>query len=125
MYSCGIFERPEATLEEAATAKVERICRKLDLRAKTIWSKSAPAGAGLRFTRRRTTDAASRPRRFRARSTITRSSNRGRGAVGANHRAVRGLPRLSGQFDKLVSIEMIEAVGHQFLDHIFANAASC
>src|SRR3984957_7026326 len=33
MYSCAIFDRPELTLEEAATAKVDRICRKLDLRA--------------------------------------------------------------------------------------------
>jgi cyclopropane-fatty-acyl-phospholipid synthase len=28
--------------------------------------------------------------------------------------------KLSGQFDKLVSIEMIEAVGHQYLDGFFA-----
>jgi cyclopropane-fatty-acyl-phospholipid synthase len=39
MYSCAIFARPDATLEEAAIAKVDRICRKLDLRAKIICSK--------------------------------------------------------------------------------------
>src|ERR1700726_2781327 len=33
MYSCAIFTRPDSTLEEAAVAKVDRICRKLDLRA--------------------------------------------------------------------------------------------
>src|ERR1700719_68187 len=33
MYSCAIFDRPELTLEEAARAKVDRICRKRDLRA--------------------------------------------------------------------------------------------
>src|ERR1035437_7282553 len=32
MYSCAIFERAGATLEAAAAAKVDRICRKLDLR---------------------------------------------------------------------------------------------
>ena len=31
---------------------------------------------------------------------------------------------LQGQFDKLVSIEMIEAVGHQFYDVYFAKCAS-
>ena len=30
-YSCGIFERPDSTLEEAALAKYDRICRKLEL----------------------------------------------------------------------------------------------
>ena len=31
MYSCAVFEPPEATLEEASLAKLERVCRKLDL----------------------------------------------------------------------------------------------
>jgi cyclopropane-fatty-acyl-phospholipid synthase len=30
-YSCGIFERPESTMEEASVAKFDRICRKLRL----------------------------------------------------------------------------------------------
>ncbi len=33
MYSCAIFPRADSTLEEAALTKVDRICRKLDLRA--------------------------------------------------------------------------------------------
>ncbi len=33
MYSCAVFERPEATLEEASLAKLERVCEKLDARA--------------------------------------------------------------------------------------------
>jgi cyclopropane-fatty-acyl-phospholipid synthase len=32
VYSCGYFERPEATLDEAQQAKLEHICRKLMLR---------------------------------------------------------------------------------------------
>ena len=31
MYSCAVFEAPEATLEEASLAKLERVCAKLDL----------------------------------------------------------------------------------------------
>ena len=30
-YSCAVFERPDATLEEAQTAKLDLVCRKLDL----------------------------------------------------------------------------------------------
>lgn len=30
-YSCALFERPGMTLEEASLAKLDRICRKLDL----------------------------------------------------------------------------------------------
>ncbi len=31
MYSCAVFERPGASLQEASVAKLERICRKLEL----------------------------------------------------------------------------------------------
>jgi cyclopropane-fatty-acyl-phospholipid synthase len=31
MYSSAVFERPDMTLEEASVAKLDRICRKLDL----------------------------------------------------------------------------------------------
>jgi cyclopropane-fatty-acyl-phospholipid synthase len=31
-YSCGIFEGPDATMADASRAKLDRICRKLDLR---------------------------------------------------------------------------------------------
>jgi cyclopropane-fatty-acyl-phospholipid synthase len=82
MYSCAIFERPDATLEEAATAKVDRICRKLDLRAHDHLVEIGTGWGGF-----------------------------------AIHAAKNyGCRVLTGQFDKAVSIEMIEAVGHQFLD---------
>ncbi len=32
VYTCGYFETPEATLEQAQVAKMEHVCRKLDLR---------------------------------------------------------------------------------------------
>lgn len=35
MYSSAIFERLQMTLEEASIAKLERICRKLDLKPGT------------------------------------------------------------------------------------------
>ena len=32
MYSCAIFDHPQATLRQASVEKLERVCRKLDLR---------------------------------------------------------------------------------------------
>ena len=57
-YSCAIFERPASSLHEAQVAKLDRICRKLDWRRATTCSRSAPAGAASRSTRRRASAAA-------------------------------------------------------------------
>ena len=120
MYSCAIFERPEATLEEAATAKVDRICRKLDLRAHdhlveigTGWGGFA-IHAAKNYGCRVTTTTISRAQHDYAVKRIA--------AEGLSERITvlfEDYRDLSGQFDKLVSIEMIEAVGHQFLDSYF------
>lgn len=37
----------------------------------------------------------------------------------------RDLPQLTQQFDKLVSIEMIEAVGYQFFETFLPSVAGC
>jgi len=120
MYSCAIFERPDATLEEAATAKVDRICRKLDLRAHdhlveigTGWGGFA-IHAAKNYGCRVTTTTISRAQHDYAIKRIA--------AEGLSERITvlfKDYRDLTGQFDKAVSIEMIEAVGHQFLDSYF------
>jgi cyclopropane-fatty-acyl-phospholipid synthase len=120
MYSCAIFERPDATLEEAATAKVDRICRKLDLRAHdhlveigTGWGGFA-IHAAKNYGCRVTTTTISREQHDYAVKRIA--------AEGLSERITvlfKDYRDLTGQFDKAVSIEMIEAVGHQFLDSYF------
>lgn len=119
-YSCGIFERPDSTLREASLAKYERICRKLDLTASdhvleigTGWGGFALYAAqhfGCRVT---TTTISGRQhemaqRRFAAAGLADRIT-----LLQQDYRD------LTGTFDKLVSIEMIEAVGHHFLDEFF------
>ena len=122
-YSAGIFERPEASMEEASTAKYERICRKLDLRPEhhvveigTGWGGFA-LHAAKKFGCRVTTTTVSREQHEKARERIR--------AAGLEDRVTLLLEdyrRLEGRFDRCVSIEMVEAVGHQFLEDYFRVA---
>jgi len=119
-YSCGLFETPEATLEEASFAKYERACRWLDLRAEdhvleigSGWGGFALHAAG-RIGCRITTTTISRQQYELARERVAAAGLAGRVEVlFADYR------ELAGQFDKLVSIEMIEAVGHANLPAYF------
>jgi cyclopropane-fatty-acyl-phospholipid synthase len=120
MYSCAIFPRPDATLEEAAIAKVERICRKLDLRSHdhlleigTGWGGFA-IHAAKNYGCRVTTTTISRAQHDYAVKRIAEEGLSDRITV-----LFQDYRDLTGQFDKAVSIEMIEAVGHQFLNSYF------
>ena len=120
MYSCAIFERAGATLEEAAAAKVDRICRKLDLRAHdhlveigTGWGGFA-IHAARNYGCRVTTTTISRAQHDYAVKKIAAEGLADRITV-----LFKDYRDLTGRFDKAVSIEMIEAVGHQFLDSYF------
>ncbi|HVN41948.1 MAG TPA: cyclopropane-fatty-acyl-phospholipid synthase family protein [Steroidobacteraceae bacterium] len=120
MYSCAIFEREEMTLEEAQLARLERICRKLDLRPGehlleigTGWGAMALHAArhhGCRVT----TTTISREQYELARERVAEAGLEDRVTV-----LLEDYRDLAGQYDKLVSIEMIEAVGHQFYDTYF------
>jgi cyclopropane-fatty-acyl-phospholipid synthase len=111
-YSCAVFERPGATLEEASTAKLERVCDKLALgpgdhvvEIGTGWGGFALHAAATRGCRVTTTTI--------SREQHARASERVREAGLADRVEVRldDYRALRGRYDKLVSIEMIEAVG--------------
>jgi cyclopropane-fatty-acyl-phospholipid synthase len=120
MYSCALFEHPGMTLAEASTAKLERICRKLDLRPGdhvleigTGWGGFA-LHAAARYGCRVTTVTLSRQQLELARERI--------GSAGLADRVEVRLADyrdLDGQYDKLVSIEMVEAVGADHLGTYF------
>jgi cyclopropane-fatty-acyl-phospholipid synthase len=119
-YSCGVFERPEASLREASIAKYDRICRKLDLSAAdhvleigTGWGGFA-IHAATHYGCRVTTTTISDRQHEMAQQRFA--------AAGLSDRITllkQDYRDLTGTFDKLVSIEMIEAVGHHFLDEFF------
>ncbi len=120
MYSSAIFEQPAMTLEEAQLARLTKIGRKLDLQPTdhlleigTGWGGMA-IHAAQHFGCRVTTTTISREQFEFARERIATAGLADRITVLCeDYRA------LQGRFDKLVSIEMIEAVGHQFYDTYF------
>lgn len=129
MYSAAIFPRADATLEEAAAAKNELICRKLALTSSdrlleigTGWGGFALHAArnhGCRIT----TVTISREQYELARRRIADAGLADRVAVLLmDYRELD--PAVHGRFDKLVSIEMIEAVGHEYQPAFFAKCAA-
>jgi len=116
-YSCNIFERDDATLEEAATAKYDRICRKLGLKPTdhvleigTGWGGFA-VHAAKHYGCRVTTTTISQQQHDWAKELFARE-----GVADRVELLFEDYRDLTGKYDKLVSIEMIEAVGHHFLD---------
>ena len=121
MYSCGYFESAADSLEMAQAQKVDRICRKLSLgpsdRVLEIgggWGGFA-VWASTRYGCRVTTTTIS-DEQFRHardwRSTIGEAASR----IEVLHTDYR---QLTGRFDKVVSIEMFEAVGLNHYDDYF------
>jgi cyclopropane-fatty-acyl-phospholipid synthase len=124
MYSCGIFERPDATLHEASVAKLERICRTLDLgpddhvlEIGTGWGGFAIHAAG-RHGCRVTTTTISRAQHDHAVEAVRAADLEDRVTV-----LLEDYRDLRGRYDKIVSIEMIEAVGWEHLDTYFEVCA--
>jgi len=123
-YSCGVFEREESTLHEASLAKFDRICGKLGLNAGmslveigTGWGGFA-LHAARHYGCRVTTTTISRQQHDYAAAQIA--------AAGLADRVTllrKDYREMQGQFDRLVSIEMIEAVGHRHLPTFFGTCA--
>lgn len=123
MYSAGIFERPGATMEEASVAKLDRICKKLGLvpsdhvlEIGTGWGGFA-LHAASRYGCKVTTTTISKEQHDLAVRRVKEAGLEGRVTV-----LLEDYRNLSGTYSKLVSIEMIEAVGDEFLPTYFGVA---
>ncbi len=123
-YSSAWFDRPEATLAEAQTAKIDRLCRKLRLGPEdhlleigTGWGSFALHAAG-RYGCRVTSTTISPAQLEGARRRVIEAGLEDRiELLDADYRDLPG--RVAGRFDKIVSVEMIEAVGHRNLPAFF------
>ncbi|MBS0205845.1 MAG: class I SAM-dependent methyltransferase [Planctomycetes bacterium] len=123
-YSSGIFATPASTLHDASVEKMDRICRKLDLQPGdhlleigTGWGGLA-VHAATRFGCRVTSTTISQQQFDVARQRID--------AAGLSDRVTllfQDYRDLTGQYDKLVSVEMIEAVGHRYFDTYFRKCS--
>jgi cyclopropane-fatty-acyl-phospholipid synthase len=124
MYSCAFFERPDMTLTEASIAKLDRICRTLALgpadhvlEIGTGWGGFAIHAAG-RYGCRVTTTTIS-PSQF----ALARERIRAAGLADRVTVLLEDYRDLGGSYDKLVSIEMIEAIGPQQYAEFFRRSA--
>lgn len=125
MYSAARFDSPGQTLEQAQRRKLERICQQLELKPDehlleigSGWG-SLALHAALEYGCRVTTTTLSA-----AQHTYTLQRVK---ALGLEQRVtvlLEDYRDLRGRFDKLVSIEMIEAVGHRYLPAFFRQCAA-
>ncbi len=125
MYSSAIFPHARANLDEAALHKLDVICRKLDLQPGDHLLEIGTGWGGL---------AIYAARNYGCRVTTTTISReqyetacrrvREEGLDGQITVLFEDYRNLSGRFDKLVSIEMIEAVGHEYYKQYFSGCAA-
>ncbi|MBK1851974.1 class I SAM-dependent methyltransferase [Marinobacter sp. 1-4A] len=122
MYSSAIYPSEDSTLEEAAVHKLDTICKKLDLQPSdrvieigTGWGGFA-IHAAKHYGCHVTTTTISKEQLELAQERV-----RSEGLEDRITLLFDDYRDLAGQFDKLVSIEMIEAVGPQYLDSYFSQ----
>ena len=124
-YSCGIFGDDTTSLAAASRAKFEAVCRKLALRPDDHLLEIGTGWGGLaihaaeNYGCRVTTTTISREQHDYAREQVERRGLKQRVTL-----LLEDYRDLQGQYDKLASVEMIEAVGAPYLDTYLAKCAS-
>ncbi|MBJ7538019.1 SAM-dependent methyltransferase [Marinomonas transparens] len=124
MYSAAVYPQKEASLEEAAVNKLDRICHKLQLSTEdhlleigTGWGGMA-IHAAKHYGCKVTTTTISKEQYEFAKARVAKE-----GLSDQITLLLKDYRDLVGQYDKLVSIEMIEAVGHEFYDSYFSKCS--
>ncbi len=119
-YSSAFFRTEEDTLEEAQYQKYETLCRKIRLNKDDHVLEIGSGWGGFalyaarRYGCRVTTITVSRQQYDFVRDRIEREGLEERARV-----AMKDYREIDGRFDKIVSIEMLEAVGHAYYEAYF------
>ncbi|MGC3874182.1 class I SAM-dependent methyltransferase [Halomonas sp. GXIMD04776] len=122
MYSSAVFPYRDASLEEASTYKLERLLDKLDVRPEHHLLEIGTGWGGLAIHAAKT----------RGCKVTTTTISEAQYAHTAKRIEEEGLSEritllkqdyrdLKGRYDRLISIEMVEAVGHQYLGTYLAT----
>lgn len=124
MYSSGVFPHKEASMEEASTYKLDLICQKLDLQPNdkvieigTGWGGFAIHAAKHYGCHVTTTTISEEQFQWAKRRVMEEGLGHLVTLLKQDYR------QLAGRYNKLVSIEMIEAVGWQYYDTFFETCA--
>ena len=124
-YSCGFFKNKNTTMKEASIEKLDRLCRKLDIRQEdsileigTGWGSFAIYAAktyGCNITTTTISDAQYELAKKRICEAKLEDKIK---LIKQDYR------NLDGKFDKIISIEMIEAVGHEYVPTYLRKVSS-
>jgi cyclopropane-fatty-acyl-phospholipid synthase len=125
MYSSAIYQSSEDSLEIASQRKLDRICQKLQLSPQTRVIEIGTGWGGFALRAAATTGC----------HVTTATISQEQHALASERVAAAGLQdrvqvlltdyrELQGRYDRLVSIEMIEAIGHQYLDTYFGKVSA-
>ena len=124
MYSSAIYAYEGEALENASRRKLDRVCRKLELSPTDHVLEIGTGWGGFAIHAARhygchvTTTTISREQYDLARARVADAGLSQHVEV-----LLQDYRDLDGHYDKLVSIEMVEAIGHQYLDRFFARIA--
>jgi len=125
MYSSAIYQDPTMSLSQAQTAKLALICEKLSLKPTDSLVEIGTGWGGLaifaatNYGCHVTTTTISDEQYIYTKELVKK--------LGLNDKITllkKDYRLLDGQYDKLVSIEMIEAVGHEFMGEFFDKCSS-
>ena len=124
-YSCAFFSEPDTNLEAASIEKLDRICRKLKLSENdsvleigTGWG-SFSIHAAKNYGCKITTTTISDEQYHYAKKRVVEEGMESRiNVLNKDYRT------LDGKFDKIISIEMIEAVGYEYISEYFIKVSS-
>lgn len=125
MYSSAVFPHDKATLEEASSYKLDLLCQQLDLQPQdhlleigTGWGGMAIHAAQQYGCKVTTTTISQEQYEYACKRVCEEGLQEQITVLCQDYRD------LTGQYDKLVSVEMIEAVGHEFYKTYFAQCSA-
>jgi len=125
MYSSAVYQTADSTLEQAQQHKLQQICERLQLKASdhlleigTGWGSMA-IYAAQHYGCKVTTTTISQQQYDYTKARIAELGLQDKITL-----LFEDYRLLTGTYDKLVSIEMIEAVGDDFLDNYFEKCSS-
>lgn len=125
-YSCAWFPRRGMSLADGQRAKLDRLCDLLALSPRDHLLEIGCGWGGMAIHAARTRGCrvtaitVSREQHALAAARVAAAGVADRVAI-----ELRDYREIAGRYDKLVSIEMLEAVGHDYLPAYFASAARC
>jgi cyclopropane-fatty-acyl-phospholipid synthase len=129
-YSCAMFEGPGVSLADAQRSKIDRLCTKLALAPEdhvveigSGWGAFAIRAAGRYGCRVTTTTISEAQRAYVAEQVAQAGLSPRVNVLGADWRDLPALAESNGRFDKLASVEMIEAVDWRNHDEFLGSCA--